>query len=170
MRNGPYILQVAPESYTGKKYRGRYAYEHHIVWWEHHGRVPGPDDVVHHINGNKHDNRIENLELLTREKHALHHAEEYRRVELISCDYCATGFEIKPSHAKSRRKTTFQNKLYCSRSCAAKAQYARTHKQKTLAHGTRSGYMYHKCRCADCRNWNTVRMREYKQSKPILGR
>lgn len=165
MRNGPYILQVAPENYTGKKYRGRYAYEHHIVWWEHHGRALGPDDVVHHINGNKHDNRIENLELLTRERHDEHHARERTRCEMVECAHCKTAFAVKPSAAKTRRKASIGGALYCSRSCGASAQFMRLRKQNPLPHGTRSGYMYHKCRCTDCRQWNTVRMREYKQRK-----
>ena len=127
MRNGPYILQKAPSEYPGRKYRGRYAYEHHIVWWRHQGAVPGPDEVIHHRNGNKHDNRIENLELLTRERHAHHHGAETRRLESIKCGYCGKQFELRQNHAKSRRKQTQSGALYCSRSCGAKAQRARLH-------------------------------------------
>ncbi len=165
MRNGPYILEIAPADYPGKKYRGRYAYEHHLVWWQVHGAVPGPDEVIHHLNGNKHDNRIENLELLTRQSHAEHHGEEARRVEIVKCGYCETRFEVAPSKAKSRRKRTHAGYLYCSRACGTKAQFARDREQKPLTHGTSVGYLHRKCRCDACRGWNTDRMRAYKANK-----
>src|SRR5262245_44039182 len=46
-----------------KKYR-----EHRLVWIYHHGPVP-KDMHIHHINGRKGDNRIENLECVTATEH-----------------------------------------------------------------------------------------------------
>ena len=31
MKSGNYILIKAPDNYPGKKYRGKYCYEHHYV-------------------------------------------------------------------------------------------------------------------------------------------
>lgn len=51
-----------------------YMYEHIIVMEKHIGRYLEPGEVVHHINGNKIDNRIENLLLLTNSEHIALHA------------------------------------------------------------------------------------------------
>ena len=42
----------------------KFIYVHRKVWEEHYGLIPSGMQV-HHINGNKHDNRIENLKLMS---------------------------------------------------------------------------------------------------------
>lgn len=78
MKNGPYELIVAPEEYPGMKYRGRYCYEHHLVYWRAHGVIPEPGQIIHHINENKRDNRLVNLELMDVGDHGRHHGEARR--------------------------------------------------------------------------------------------
>lgn len=51
----------------------RYAYEHIIVAMQVLGRPLHDDEVVHHRNGQRDDNRQENLEVTTRADHARKH-------------------------------------------------------------------------------------------------
>ena len=50
-----------------------YAYEHLIVWVSAGNNRPRDGEMLHHRNGNKTDNRIENLELISRKNHHLYH-------------------------------------------------------------------------------------------------
>ena len=45
---------------------GRTHFQHRVVWEQHHGRALRPFENIHHINGIRDDNRIENLELWTK--------------------------------------------------------------------------------------------------------
>ncbi len=55
-----------------------YVHEHTLVMEKHIGRYLADDEVVHHINQNKSDNRIENLELMTKWQHKSHHSSKPR--------------------------------------------------------------------------------------------
>lgn len=50
--------------------------KHRKVMEEHLGRKLTSDEIIHHINGDKLDNRIENLEITTRSEHIKMHIKE----------------------------------------------------------------------------------------------
>lgn len=68
------IIVVAPECPYSTPGTGRVS-EHRYVWWKHHKNDPplGYGDIIHHINGNHHDNRIENLIRMSAKEHRKQH-------------------------------------------------------------------------------------------------
>ncbi|WP_341232411.1 HNH endonuclease [uncultured Methylophaga sp.] len=65
--NGYVSGRVWENGHPYRKRQHRYYIEKHI------GRCLGPDEDVHHINGDKRDNRIENLEIISHGKHTSLH-------------------------------------------------------------------------------------------------
>jgi hypothetical protein len=71
MRGG-YLLVAAPDHPNAD--RGGYVREHVLVLSQKIGRPLRRDEVAHHINEDRTDNRPENLEVMTRSAHhSLHH-------------------------------------------------------------------------------------------------
>jgi len=86
-RTGELVHRQVVESYIGRKLR--------------------KDEIVHHINGNKMDNRIQNLRIMTVQAHNILHNQKHPRVK--TCIIC--GKEYEP--CGSKRKTS----KVCSKEC-----------------------------------------------------
>lgn len=72
MRHGNYIMVLLPEHPYASKPWG-YIFEHRLIMEDNLGRFLSRDEVVHHVNGIGDDNRLDNLEVMTRREHALYH-------------------------------------------------------------------------------------------------
>ena len=72
--NRGYLLAYAPKHPNAHK--DGYVMLHTVVMEKHIGRYLNKDEVVHHINHVRNDNRIENLRLMTKKEHMLLHASE----------------------------------------------------------------------------------------------
>lgn len=85
--------------------------EHRVIIEKAIGRTLSNNEVVHHINGEKKDNRIENLEILSKSEHIkLHHL--YGQLHEFSKEESIMG--LNKSHISQRKKIK-NGKYFCSR-------------------------------------------------------
>ena len=135
MKNGDYILVLAPENFPGKRYREKYCFEHHLVYWNYYHIIPTKDQIIHHINGDKQNNSISNLTLMSRREHSrMHSLRKGKTFVTLKCPFCHKVFDrakVCTHLTKSKNKFTF-----CSRSCAAK--YSNLTKKEKLATPTQN--------------------------------
>jgi hypothetical protein len=72
MTDKGYVIEYAPDHPDAASRKG-YVLQHRLVMERVLGRRLLPSEVVHHINGNKTDNRPDNLELMKRGRHISMH-------------------------------------------------------------------------------------------------
>lgn len=71
------------DGYIFVRRNGKYVPEHRIIWERVHGPIPS-DWIVHHKNGVKDDNRLENLDAMPKSRHHAHGREVELRDEITS--------------------------------------------------------------------------------------
>jgi hypothetical protein len=95
---------------------GEYRLEHDLIMEEIIGRRLLENEIVHHINKNRSDNKPENLQLSTFSGHGKIHAigKDPEKWKLCECLYCK-----KPFYKRTCRLKTNPNS-FCSRECCEK--------------------------------------------------
>jgi len=83
-RNKPGYILIKNKSHPFSDDQG-YILEHRLVMEKYLGRYLNSDEMIHHINGIKDDNRIENLLII---KNQIHYGK-------IRCPYCQKEFGVK---------------------------------------------------------------------------
>lgn len=154
-KQGKYMFVIDPSHPMADK-RGRIL-EHRYLMAAHIGRPLSSDEIVHHINGNGFDNRVENLELMKRGEHTkIHRPSE---IILFKCPKCEKEFK------RTKRKSKRSKKNFCSRSCSI-SYYSFT-KKRPITHGD-TGYG-RGCRCEICKKDHADKMKKYRKKKRALA-
>ncbi len=93
--------------YKRRKVKGRSIDEHRLVMEIHLGRRLKRYEVVHHIDGDKFNNNISNLQLMSHKEHSIIHNQKYPIEK--KCEICGNLYTPKPTK-RLRQKT-------CSNEC-----------------------------------------------------
>ena len=114
--------------YKQRKVSGRKMDEHRFIMEQHLGRrLDGRREQVHHINGDKRDNRLENLQVVSPKEHAALHG-MWKHSPTKLCTYCGTEFTPHPT--KRARAMT----------CSPECRYAQVSEKNRNPDAPRSMY------------------------------
>lgn len=114
VRKGDYLYAVVPEHPRATS--NGYVLEHRVLMENKLNRLLETNEEVHHIDGDRHNNTIENLEVVSRGEHQRLHMKlrfpKGRTMIAMVCDGCGTTFE-----REKRNSHPEAEKHFCKQEC-----------------------------------------------------
>lgn len=93
VKKGDYKYAVVPDHPNRTK--NNYVLLHRVIVENQIGRLLTNDEIVHHKDGNKFNNDINNLEILSNSEHAKFHMNQHGRLYVkLKCPNCGNIFDI----------------------------------------------------------------------------
>lgn len=89
----------------------------HVVWWLYYGTMPPDGFDIHHLNHNKLDDRIENLEAIDHRQHGIYHNPTGLTYIHFVCQWCQKPFSQPRGRVNGRKKEGQKEIKYCSLAC-----------------------------------------------------
>lgn len=118
-RGGGYHYCRTDPPHPKRNLKGLYPL-HRVVMENSLGRLLLDGEDVHHKDGDKNNNNIENLEVMTKSAHAAHHRLLNSPPPIkIECK-CGNIFHVKPHEYRLRMSRNKSKEIFCSRSCGSK--------------------------------------------------
>ena len=115
---GDYLYALVPEHPNSTK--NGYVLAHRVIMENHLGRLLNTDEIIHHIDGNKKNNLINNLEIMNYKSHCKHHANKRGcKYVTLQCPWCKKIFNL-PKNQSFIQKPNKYNCNCCSTKCRGK--------------------------------------------------
>lgn len=115
---GDYEYAVVPDH--PKAIKHGYVLHHRVIMENHIGRLLEDDEIVHHIDGNKKNNNINNLTIMKAKDHITMHDLEHGEMKVtLKCPNCGKIFDINKNQSYIVKHNKY-NCTCCSKTCRGK--------------------------------------------------
>ncbi len=117
---GRWMVDVRKGYHRYKMYYSRFLMQEHL------GRILSSNEEVDHIDEDKTNDALSNLQVLTTAEHVDKSKRIYEKSITVQCQFCKRDFQMSDSRQaawKTKQKLR-QNGPFCNKSCAAKFRFS----------------------------------------------
>ena len=106
------------DGYTEAVVDGNRTLLHRVLYEKYHGVELTKKDIIHHIDGDKENNNVSNLKLMTKSEHSkLHALDRPQKIKDLKCMQCGVDYQMPLSTYNYKIKNG-QQIFVCSKRCA----------------------------------------------------